>query len=311
MKHLILILFLSAFLIGIISLFNSFIIYIKTREKVIKFYLNLFFGLSIQILTNIAINYYLIISQIYNHLFINILLMCVTFSIFLMTFCIITSINSIYDISIKFLNYILIILLSAFFILFLSESNIDYKNNIIISNNFAYLTGVLPLSILYAIIVGIINNKKLKNINDKRNIFILIILTIIFFPLFLYSFKDVLLTRVIILKANVINMIPFSAFYIILSIFFIYYVNRKYSVVLSQNIKNSNLPEDDFYDKFNITQREKEILILILTGYDNKMIAQSLDISVNTVKVHINNIFQKTDVKSRFELIKFSKNIRD
>jgi LuxR family transcriptional regulator of csgAB operon len=66
------------------------------------------------------------------------------------------------------------------------------------------------------------------------------------------------------------------------------------------------MTDDESYEtvlsQAGITSREKEILFLLLKGASNNDIAQNLYISTNTVKTHIRNIFQKLDVKSRFEL---------
>ncbi len=52
-----------------------------------------------------------------------------------------------------------------------------------------------------------------------------------------------------------------------------------------------------------LTDREQEVLQLILSGKSNREIGRDLFISENTVKTHARNIFSKYDVGSRAELI--------
>lgn len=65
------------------------------------------------------------------------------------------------------------------------------------------------------------------------------------------------------------------------------------------------LPEapDDLYEANHISAREREVIGLIAEGKNNAEIAETLNISIYTVKRHINNIFKKLEIKSRFELL--------
>ena len=53
----------------------------------------------------------------------------------------------------------------------------------------------------------------------------------------------------------------------------------------------------------SLTQREKDIVTLIVAGSTNKQVADALEISERTVKGHLSNIFQKLDVPDRLKLV--------
>jgi DNA-binding NarL/FixJ family response regulator len=52
-----------------------------------------------------------------------------------------------------------------------------------------------------------------------------------------------------------------------------------------------------------LTQREREIVRLIVEGASNKEVASSLNISERTVKGHLSNVFQKLGVADRLKLM--------
>jgi two-component system, NarL family, nitrate/nitrite response regulator NarL len=56
----------------------------------------------------------------------------------------------------------------------------------------------------------------------------------------------------------------------------------------------------------NLTQREREIIVLIAREYSNSQIADELCISERTVETHRKNIFRKTNTKSVVGLIKYA-----
>jgi two-component system response regulator DctR len=51
-----------------------------------------------------------------------------------------------------------------------------------------------------------------------------------------------------------------------------------------------------------LTEREREVMRLVIDGRPNKLIADDLDISVRTVEVHRARVFEKMEVKSAVEL---------
>lgn len=53
----------------------------------------------------------------------------------------------------------------------------------------------------------------------------------------------------------------------------------------------------------SLTERESDVLRLVVRGYSNKAIARELGITVSTVKTHLRNIFRKLEVDDRAQLI--------
>jgi DNA-binding NarL/FixJ family response regulator len=58
-------------------------------------------------------------------------------------------------------------------------------------------------------------------------------------------------------------------------------------------------PEADSPDTFGLSPRELEVLRLLATGRSNRDIAETLFISVPTVKVHVRSILTKLGLESR------------
>ncbi|MGZ5191194.1 MAG: LuxR C-terminal-related transcriptional regulator [Flavisolibacter sp.] len=52
-----------------------------------------------------------------------------------------------------------------------------------------------------------------------------------------------------------------------------------------------------------LTEREKEVLFLLVTGLSNKLLAERLFVSASTVKTHTLSIYQKMDVNNRTSAI--------
>lgn len=59
----------------------------------------------------------------------------------------------------------------------------------------------------------------------------------------------------------------------------------------------------------NLTEREKEIVLLILQRKKNIDIANTLFVELSTIKSHINNIYKKEGVKNRKDIIEKYKSL--
>ena len=81
-------------------------------------------------------------------------------------------------------------------------------------------------------------------------------------------------------------------------------------VVLSNIKKTSIIPEKKGEinyklgkNLYGLTEREMEVLSLIVDGYSNPQISEKLVISISTTKTHVHSILQKLYVKSRSKAI--------
>ncbi len=87
------------------------------------------------------------------------------------------------------------------------------------------------------------------------------------------------------------------------------YLTKHYTVNYDPETTDVMSHTEKFYETYNISDREVEIIEAVVVGKTNKEIAAALFISINTVKTHIKNIYRKLEVKNRVQLlhkIKFS-----
>ena len=85
------------------------------------------------------------------------------------------------------------------------------------------------------------------------------------------------------------------------------YINKEISDILLKGMRFNQSPEARRIKAFreDLTQREKEILLLVVKGLSNQEIADQLHISIPTVKTHRSSILFKCDVKNSAHLVRF------
>lgn len=81
-------------------------------------------------------------------------------------------------------------------------------------------------------------------------------------------------------------------------------IMKKEIVSFSEKLDTNPLNVEDAIR--TLSKREKEIFDLITVGKSNKEISNELHISINTVKFHIKNIYEKLNIKSRKEVYNFT-----
>ena len=77
------------------------------------------------------------------------------------------------------------------------------------------------------------------------------------------------------------------------------YVTRNENFVLNTSL----------ISQLELSKREMEILDLLAKGHSNQEIASTLFVSVSTVKTHLQNLFEKLDVKRRTQAIEKARSL--
>lgn len=69
-------------------------------------------------------------------------------------------------------------------------------------------------------------------------------------------------------------------------------------------------PPEETQDPVMLSKRERQVLKQLSEGYSDKVIARNLEISENTVRFHLKNLFSKLDVKSRLMAVSVAEKLK-
>lgn len=183
------------------------------------------------------------------------------------------------------LNRILNISMIVFFTIQLVLGHFDFKYAI-------YPYDIIPVFLvsLFMVFYVAYNYKNIVDKFLKKSIFLLFIISLVFVPTMIMFFIESLFSVITILTYVYLLFISVG------SIFFGYtFFTRKPYMV-------SGKPTETFKEEFKITDREMEIIELIIKGQTAVKIADELCISARTVTTHISNIYKKSGVKNRVQL---------
>lgn len=316
--YILLILYLIAFIIGFSTIIYSIIYYIIERITWLKYYIIFLsiFGFLLLIRAVKLISFLAVPSFFSNEIFNTLYLFILSVSMSLMLYFIPAFLYRFLGLKWAVKENVEYLILSVIFFVLSILGILLHFNFYIIANRIFYL------SILYLFILGFINYKNLKDSTIKFIVKILGLITIFIYPILVY--------QLIILNKNTFDIgsidITLILFYIWWNLvmlgyllwYFISIIKNKNMFVNKELIKSnsSNIKEKEIINKpqlkkeeeINLTKREKEILFYLLSGKTNKEVSIILKISLNTVNNHVANIYDKSGVKNRVELVnKFSK----
>lgn len=156
------------------------------------------------------------------------------------------------------------------------------------------ITGYIMLLIFLSVFffsIGVLGKhiESIKNKEVRRISFLFIVLSVAMVP---FTIFDVVFNR--------INLLSLPIYYICFNIVILVYL-ISYFMHLPKN-KDIYI-SSDVLERMHITSREKEVIECIKMGMTSKEIAAKLFISTNTVNNHIANIYSKTGIRSRIDIL--------
>jgi DNA-binding NarL/FixJ family response regulator len=77
----------------------------------------------------------------------------------------------------------------------------------------------------------------------------------------------------------------------------------KIADIVLNAISDEKKPDFSLDEDYNLTDREHDVLEYICEGLNNSEISRILDVSINTVKVHVSSIIQKLGVDDRTQVV--------
>lgn len=101
----------------------------------------------------------------------------------------------------------------------------------------------------------------------------------------------------------------YSLFYLLLNVSFLEFLSH--FIYFPKLNKMEKKVEANTTDIYSFTKRQKEIVQLLISGHSYKYISDTLCISTETVKTHVNNIYKKAQVSSKIELLEALKENSD
>ncbi|BCZ48380.1 hypothetical protein psyc5s11_44470 [Clostridium gelidum] len=154
--------------------------------------------------------------------------------------------------------------------------------------------------ILYELYVGLKNFKQVVNKDLKQAIKSFLLITIIFLPfMILESYKPYIQ---LIKNIELFKITSLPSYFLIINIFNLIFVLKYFNT--PSFIANNKLT-DYFKQKYDITEKQSEIIELMIEGITYKQIAEKLFISPKTVDNHVQNIYKKLNVNSKMQLSHF------
>lgn len=296
MKHLYFLINLLFLIGGASGIILALLIYRRNRNGLIKWYIWTLLVWTVNELTGFASFYTREIVEIQNRVLDSWLEVFASFTLGIFTYLLSVLVFKLAG-KIRNLQARIIFLIIAVIIALPQSLQLSENRFLFLYRN---IGGLLKSLCFYGFLyyVAFFINAIIKKIADrgvKKILKALVLLQFVFYP--------VMFTETMLIGAGVLRyeIGTFSLFYFLFNILWLYFMSR-YLYFPEIKIMDETEALDNYSRIYSISSREKEVAQLLLEGLSYKEIGARLFISYETVKSHVNNIYLKSNVKSKMEL---------
>lgn len=306
MKHIVFFVHVISFMFGCVTIALSLLSYLKYKSRLVK-YFTLFLISMLAILMERTITYYQLVSVLDGE-YLSVILWVVSclgsglllYALPLFTYELLQmKVSERRKTIFSLLAFLPIISLVLYYTL-------PYK--IMVLN---IINLIIFITLLYCLSLGIILIKSVKLPQIRKVIKTFLIIFGLWLPLMFMDFR--LQTVPAFQRVFPYGLLSLPIFYLAwnsLTLYFGYryldvFVNSlvdKVPTDLSEEIIEEDALENAFFERYKFTNREREVIQLLVKGYSYKMISEELVISFTTARTHVYNIYQKANVKNKIEL---------
>lgn len=305
MKHILLIYYIISFAFGFAGMLIYWLLYLRERTKIVRNYLIFIIILTIlNIPGAIAIygisfvgsaNHYIVLSVS----FIAIALVCFYTPLFVLEL-----VGKVYPLWQRILTALFGLTAVPAIILPLVQTQDSERQTALLTlygNSSTFLLMIVVS--VYCVVMIILNVKSIQDAIFRKILITIAVLTLVFVPGFFMDAYYVPKQEMGIIPPR-FNLFPL--YYLLWNFFSIVYAAEALLVKKIPILRQDSLSSENKkirLDQIGISDREQQILILLMEGKTYKEIASVLYVSEGTVKQHTHNIYQKAGVKNRAELI--------
>ncbi|HYE83752.1 MAG TPA: LuxR C-terminal-related transcriptional regulator [Clostridia bacterium] len=305
MRHIEIMIHVLTLISGITAALLGFLLFMKYRIKEIRYYSVFILTTTFTVTFTTLYNYisynmdmerYLSL-QIAAFIIFEILILLINYAFSLFAFGIINK-------SFTFINKLLIgipclsILISLLMLFFVRAGRYISILQSIYIYSFMIILFSLFLTFIFCSIQIAMNLKNIANKDLKKALKVLALLLIAYIP--------VQSLIVALNKQWIVIMLSRNLLYLSINIISIVFAARYFFAGTPSIMEHIEVSEC-FVNKYAITNREKEVIELLLSGLSIKEISARLDRSFKTINNHIYNIYKKTNVSSKMELLNLVK----